>query len=189
MGSGGMADVYLARVSGPAGFVRHVIVKSMFLDEARVLATLHHQGIAQVYDLIELDDERYLLAMGTVHGHTVQTVLREAEAIGVRLPLDFALTVVEATAMALHHAHERRDAACRPLGIVHRDVTPANIMTAFDGAVKLIDFGIATAFERSTETEAASSRARPGTWRPSRRWAATSIAAPTSSGWASCSTS
>ena len=163
VGSGGMADVYLARVSGPAGFVRHVIVKSMrtpgaqalamFLDEARVLATLHHQHIAQVYDLIELDDERYLLAMEYVHGHTVQTVLREAEAIGVRLPLDFALTVVEATAMALHHAHERRDAAGRPLGIVHRDVTPANIMTAFDGAVKLIDFGIATAFERSTETE------------------------------------
>jgi serine/threonine-protein kinase len=158
-----MADIYLARVKGPAGFVRHVIVMSMrsrgdsalamFLDEARLLASLHHQNIAQVYDLVVTEEEECFLAMEYVHGHTIQNTLRMAEINEVRIPLDFALTVVEATAMALHHAHERRDDSGRPLGIVHRDVTPANIMSTFDGAVKLIDFGIATAFERSTETQ------------------------------------
>ncbi|MCA9676188.1 MAG: serine/threonine protein kinase, partial [Myxococcales bacterium] len=158
-----MANVYLARVRGPADFVRHVIVKSirspsdhaqaMFLDEARVLAALHHQNIAQVYDLLVTDAGQYLLVMEYVHGHTVQAVLRRAEIAEFRIPLDFALTVVEAVAMGLHHAHERRDDAGRPRGIVHRDVTPGNIIAAFDGAVKLIDFGIATAFERETETQ------------------------------------
>jgi serine/threonine-protein kinase len=158
-----MSDVYLARATGPAGFSRHVIIKemrnddedarAMFLDEARLLARLHHQNIAQVYDLVATADDRLFLAMEYVHGHTVGAALRVAENEGFRLPLDFALTVVDATAMALHHAHERRDEEGRPLGIVHRDVNPANVMVSFDGAVKLIDFGIASAWERAGDTE------------------------------------
>jgi serine/threonine-protein kinase len=165
LANGGMSRLYLARLDGHAGFARHVVLKtlrpgesddpafvSMFLDEARLVAQLHHQHVAHVYEFGVADDGTYYLAMEYLHGETVRAVLDRARAVGYRLPLDFALTVVCAAAAGLHHAHEQCSAAGRPLGIVHRDVTPVNLIAGYDGAVKLIDFGIAKATVRSTQT-------------------------------------
>lgn len=164
LASGGMASVYLARVSGPGGFQRHVVLKTlrtrhladdtlvpMFLDEARLVAALHHQHIAQVFD-VGSDDGTYYLAMEYVHGETVRRVIDTAQEHERLLPLAFGLTVVSAAAAGLHHAHERRSTSGAPLGIVHRDVTPSNVIVSYDGSIKLIDFGIAKAAERATHT-------------------------------------
>ncbi|MCW5804068.1 MAG: protein kinase [Deltaproteobacteria bacterium] len=163
LAKGGMANVFLARVSGEGGFERHVVLKMigdeqedttlvpMFLDEARIIATLHHQHIAQVYEVGHTDGS-YYLAMEYVHGETVRTVLESTVKLGQRLPLDFGLTVACAAASGLHHAHERRDASGASLGIVHRDVTPSNVLVSYDGSIKVIDFGIAKAARRKTRT-------------------------------------
>jgi len=164
LASGGMASVYLARLSGLGGFERHVVLKTlraeglgddtlvpMFLDEARLVAMLHHPHIAQVYE-VGREDSTYFLAMEYVHGETVRNVLETADQRRRTLPLAFGLTIACAAAAGLHHAHERRGLDGAPLGIVHRDVTPSNVIVSYDGAIKLIDFGIAKAAARSTVT-------------------------------------
>ncbi|HUQ01049.1 MAG TPA: protein kinase [Kofleriaceae bacterium] len=179
LASGGMARVYLARVEGVGGFQRHLVLKtvrpertddtsyvSMFLDEARLIATLHHQHIAQVYDIGVADDGTYFLAMEYLHGETMRHVLERARDLRQRLPLDFSLTVVAAAAAGLHHAHERRGPDGRPLGIVHRDVTPSNVIAGYDGSLKLIDFGIAKAAERSTTTKTGFIKGKAGYMAP-----------------------
>ncbi len=179
LASGGMARVYLARVDGVGGFARHLVLKtvrrertedasyvSMFLDEARLVATLHHQHVAQVYDVGIADDGTYYMAMEYLHGETVRAVLERARDLRERLPLDFSLTVVAAACAGLHHAHERRGPDGRPLGIVHRDVTPSNVIAGYDGSVKLIDFGIAKAVERSTTTKTGFIKGKAGYMAP-----------------------
>jgi serine/threonine protein kinase len=163
LAKGGMANVFLARVGGEGGFERHVVLKMildeqddatlvpMFLDEARIIAALHHQHIAQVYEIGHTEGA-YYLAMEYVHGETVRAVLESTVKLGQRLSLDFGLTVVCAAASGLHHAHERRDASGASLGIVHRDVTPSNVLVSYDGSIKVIDFGIAKAVRRKTRT-------------------------------------
>ena len=132
LASGGMARIYLARVVGVGGFERHVVLKTvrperieddaylaMFLDEARLLATLHHQHVAQVYEVGVADDGTYFLAMEYVHGETLRSVLSRSKRAGVRVPLDFALTSVCAAAAGLpvpqHQAPRAADPA-RPPG-------------------------------------------------------------------------
>jgi serine/threonine-protein kinase len=162
---GGMGDVYLARVEGLGSFQRHVVLKTlevgesdddaiaMFLDEARVLGVLHHQHIAPVYE-IDREDGRMYLVMDYVHGHNAHTVWQRTLEIGAALPIDFSLTVASAAASGLHYAHTRRGTDGALLRIVHRDVSLSNLMIGFDGAVKLIDFGIATATNRLAKTQA-----------------------------------
>ncbi|MCE9578250.1 MAG: protein kinase, partial [Deltaproteobacteria bacterium] len=179
LASGGMARIYLARVSGVGGFERHVVLKTvrperieddaylaMFLDEARLLATLHHQHVAQVYEVGVADDGTYFLAMEYVHGETLRSVLGRAKKTGVRVPLDFALTAVCAAASGLHHAHDRRGTDGQPLSIVHRDVSPSNVIAGYDGSVKLIDFGIAKAAARSTVTQTGYVKGKAGYMSP-----------------------
>src|SRR5262245_37796341 len=160
-----MADVLLARTDGIAGFERHVVIKrihaqlldepryvSMFLDEARLAASLHHHNIVQVNDIGEENGE-YFFAMEYVHGEDARTLLVEASKRQARIPLEHVVTIITASAAGLHHAHEQRTIDGMPLNIVHRDVSPANILIGYDGAVKVADFGIALASHRAEHTQ------------------------------------
>jgi serine/threonine protein kinase len=164
LAEGGMADVLLARTRGIEGFERHVVIKrihaeqardhryvTMFLDEARLAASLHHHNIVQVNDVGEEDNE-YFFAMEYVHGEDVRAVLNTVTRKNERVPLEHIITIVTATAAGLHHAHEQRKPDRTPLGIVHRDVSPANILIGYDGGVKVADFGIAKAAHRNDAT-------------------------------------
>jgi tRNA A-37 threonylcarbamoyl transferase component Bud32 len=175
LAAGGTADVYLAQLTGPGGFARPVVLKAlrpdastdladleMFLDEARLMAQLCHHGIAQVLEVGATGDGSYFVAVEHVPGASLQTTLQTAGRRGVTLPMAFGATVVAAVARALHHAHERRRPDGRHLEIVHRDVTPANIMISHEGGVKLIDFGIARFFERRPQTQVGMVRGSPG---------------------------
>jgi serine/threonine-protein kinase len=124
----------------------------MFLDEARLAASLNHQNVASVFEVGE-DGGIHYLAMEYVHGQDLRALLAKAGSQGTRVPLELALTIVAGAASGLHHAHDRRGPDGQPLGIVHRDVSPSNIMVGYDGAVKLLDFGIAKATARSIETQ------------------------------------
>ena len=159
-----MADVILARVAGVEGFERHVVVKrirteqgsdprfvQMFLEEARLAASLHHHNIVQVHELSE-DGGEYFFAMEYVHGEDLRKVLGHLADHDQRMPIDHCVTIALNTAAALHHAHELRGPDRRPLGIVHCDVSPANILVGLDGDVKLVDFGIATGLGRTSHT-------------------------------------
>jgi serine/threonine protein kinase len=160
-----MARIYIGRSTGIGQFERHVVLKmitpersndltavNMFLDEARLAASLNHQNVGQVFEVGEEGGIHYL-AMEYVHGQDLRAVLAKAGSQGTRIPLELALTVVAGAAAGLNHAHERRGPDGTPLGIVHRDVSPSNIMIGYDGAVKLLDFGIAKATHRSVETQ------------------------------------
>jgi len=174
---GGMGRVWLARSLGTAGFERHVVIKTldtyqdesfvtMFLDEARVLGRMHHQHIAPLFELDRAEDGSYFLVMEYVHGHNAQAVWDRAIEMEAALPLDFALTVAAAAASALHYAHTRTSRDGSALGVVHRDVSLANLMVGFDGAVKLIDFGIAKAVDRATMTQSGYIKGKLGCMAP-----------------------
>jgi serine/threonine-protein kinase len=160
-----MARIYIARSTGIGSFERHVVLKlilperaqdetsvQMFLDEARLAASLNHQNVAQVFEVGREAGIHYL-AMEYVHGQDLRALLARAGSAGTRVPLELALTIVAGAAAGLEHAHERRNSDGTPMGIVHRDVSPSNIMIGYDGAVKLLDFGIAKATSRSIETQ------------------------------------
>ena len=159
-----MADVILARVQGIEGFERHVVIKKihddrareerfvqMFLDEARLAASLHHNNIVHVHDIGQENGE-YFFTMEYVHGEDLRKLLAHMAEKERRVPLDHCVTIALATAAALHHAHEHRTPDRNFAGIVHRDVSPANILVAYDGNVKVVDFGIAKLAQRTEET-------------------------------------
>ena len=161
---GGMAELYTARAGAEGGFEKLVALKRilphlsedasfvrMFLNEARVAAALDHSNIAHVVDFGSVGREHYLV-MEYVHGHSVQELLRTT-AGRERIPLGVALTVAYELATALHYAHEKRASDGRPLGLVHRDVSPSNVLLSEYGGVKLVDFGIAKATEHTRATE------------------------------------
>ena len=163
LATGGMAEIYLARVRGNFEFEKLVVLKmilphvaddpvfvQMFLDEARLAATLHHPNIATVYDVGEAAGT-YFFAMEYVHGEDARTIRVATRTAGQTVPIDHALAIVHGAASALHYAHERTGPD-GPLHIVHRDVSPSNILISYDGAVKLVDFGIARASHRTNKT-------------------------------------
>lgn len=158
---GGMGDVFLGRLDRPPGFGRWVALKvirpdlrrdagvrSMFLDEARVLASLEHPAIAQVVDFGEVEGTPYLL-IEYVAGLSFSRIRGAGP-----LPPPVAARMVAEVARGLHAAHEATDPDGRPLGIVHRDISPQNAMLTFSGRVKLLDFGIALAAERQAASTA-----------------------------------
>ncbi|MEO7731630.1 MAG: serine/threonine-protein kinase, partial [Kofleriaceae bacterium] len=164
LATGGMAQIYLARQSGLGSFERHVVLKTilreratdqrfvtMFLDEAKLAATLNHQNVAQVYE-VDQADGAYFMAMEYVHGENTRAILETTIRRGWTIPLELAVMIISGAAAGLHHAHERHGKNGTPLNIVHRDVSPANIMVGYDGSVKVLDFGIAKAEERATKT-------------------------------------
>jgi serine/threonine protein kinase len=167
--AGGMAEVFLARQWGQGGFFRDVVIKRlfphyaehehalrMFQDEARLLAELSHPNIPQVYDLGHADGYWYL-AMEHVGGVTLTDLCRTSTKLQRPMPLAVAVGIVTQVCMALHHAHERRDREGRALKVVHRDVTPHNIIISLDAVVKVLDFGVAQTSAR-VDTDAGAVR-------------------------------
>lgn len=163
---GGMAEIYLARHHAMEGLERTVVLKkilpkfsqdeefvTMFLDEVRLMAALSHPNIAQVFDL-GIENGSHYLTMEYVRGPTLGTVLLGGDdaAQPQRLPEKEALGIALGVAEALSYVHGRKDESGRPLNIVHRDLNPANVLLSYDGAVKLIDFGIAKAATKVYET-------------------------------------
>jgi tRNA A-37 threonylcarbamoyl transferase component Bud32 len=153
--TGGMAEIYRANYTGIEGFAKELVVKRlreeferrrdvvrMFLDEARVAATLTHNNVVHTYDLGEIAGE-YFIAMELLKGQELVAVLRRAGTAEHKLPRDLVLHVVMQSLEGLHYVHSRADEAGRPLGLVHRDINPTNIHVGYDGVVKIVDFGIA----------------------------------------------
>jgi serine/threonine-protein kinase len=161
-----MAELYLARALGIEGFEKLCVIKQilpqlnenrefieMFLDEARLAATLHHSNIVQVYDIGAVEG-RYFFSMEFLHGEDVRQILKATRGCGRELPLEHVLAIVVGACAGLNYAHDKTDSYGQPLGIVHRDVSPANVFVTYEGGVKLVDFGIAKASTRNTETRA-----------------------------------
>src|SRR4051812_9861602 len=159
-----MADLSIARATGMSGFERHVVIKhlrpeesedatfvEMFLTEARLSGALHHHNIVQVHDIGQ-EAGRHFFAMEYVHGEDVRHLLSRLAQKTAKPPFEHVVAIVSAVAAALHHAHEQKGPDRAPLGIVHRDVTPANIIVGYDGNVKVVDFGIAKAAVRKIDT-------------------------------------
>lgn len=153
--TGGMAEVYRAQYTGIEGFAKELVVKrlreefverpeivQMFLDEARVAATLTHNNVVHTYDLGEIDGE-YFIAMELLVGQELVGVLRRAGATGNMVPLDLTLAIVMQALEGLYYAHSRLDETGESLGLVHRDINPTNIHVGYDGLCKIVDFGIA----------------------------------------------
>jgi serine/threonine-protein kinase len=165
LATGGMAELFLARTASSAGVERYVVLKrvlperlqdhdfvAMFLDEARLAAQLQHPNIAQVFDTGKLG-ESFFFSMEYVHGETVRELMNRAHQRGEPIPIGCTLTIAASAAAGLHHAHERLGLDGKPLNIVHRDVSPSNLMVSYEGNIKVVDFGVAKAAKRSVETE------------------------------------
>ncbi len=163
---GGTAEIYLARIGGAAGFEKYVVVKclhdhladdtefvKMFLDEARLAAHLDHSNIVQTMELGE-HEGRYYMVMEFLAGLSLAMIVRRASERlpGGRIPIPMVLNMLAQASAGLHYAHEKA-ANGKPLNIVHRDISPQNLVISFEGVVKVVDFGIAKAEMRETKTK------------------------------------
>ena len=159
-----MAELFLARRTDAAPDTAPVVLKrilpvhagnqdfvSMFLDEARLASRLNHPNIARVLEVGRIEDT-YFYTMEYVRGKNLREILTQAAVRRARIPLEIAVHVIASAATGLHAAHEQRDLRGQPLEIVHRDVSPSNVMIGEDGTVKIVDFGVAKASDRMTET-------------------------------------
>ena len=163
---GGMAEIFLAKQDGPAGFSKTVVIKrvhkhfskdeefvAMFLDEARLAAQLSHTNIVQIFDFGEQDGS-YYIAMEYLLGEDIHYLVRAAAKRNERMAANVAATMVSQACAGLHAAHTATDDVGRPLKIVHRDISPSNLFVTYQGAVKVLDFGIAKAEGRASSTRA-----------------------------------
>lgn len=160
-----MAELYLARAIGISGFEKLVALKcilpqyatneefiAMFLDEARIAGTLSHPNIGHVYEVGEVG-ESYYFAMEFVHGENAASLYRRSQRRNEEIPLEHCLSVAIGICAGLHYAHEKTDEDGELLGIVHRDVSPSNILITYDGSVKVVDFGVAKAASQEHSTQ------------------------------------
>ena len=166
IGEGGMAEIFIAAAHGAEGFVRNFVVKRMhphlarsrdavnqFIDEGRLQSALVHSNIVPVFDFGRAGEE-YFLALEYIHGRDLERLVRRhVEKFGRSLPAQVAFYILHEVLDALAYAHARTDQAGKSLGIVHRDVSPGNILVSLSGEVKLSDFGIAKAEGRMSRTE------------------------------------
>jgi serine/threonine-protein kinase len=167
LGSGGMANLYLARLAGPEGFEKLVAIKrihehlgaetefiKMFLDEARLAARITHPSVAQVLELGFLEGSHFI-AMEYVEGESLAALMKR-----VKPSLPTCARIIAAAASGLHAAHELRDHEGHLLNVVHRDVSPTNILISYEGSVKVVDFGVARARSNLHTTDAGTRKGR-----------------------------
>ena len=165
IGQGGMAEVFRAVARGTQGFARILVVKrilpelskdprfvQMFIDEAKICALISHPNVVQVYEFGRLADTHFM-TMEYIHGRNLSVVMEKLASAGRLSPPDVICEIIRQACLGLHHAHTMTNAEGNPLQIIHRDVTPANLMLGFNGAVKVLDFGIARAAEELKETK------------------------------------
>ncbi|MBN2493679.1 MAG: protein kinase [Deltaproteobacteria bacterium] len=169
---GGMAEIFLATHAGPEGFRKKVAIKrvlapfaqnehfvTMFLDEARLAARFSHPNIVQIFDLGEVHGE-YYLAMEYVHGASLSMLLKACSQTQVKIPAEIAVKTISMACEGLHYAHNFADEDGVPLNLIHRDISPQNIMLSYTGAVKLLDFGVAKAAINVYRTQATSMKGK-----------------------------
>src|SRR5271166_6095918 len=162
--SGGMAAVHLGRLVGAVGFSRTVAIKrmhphltedpefvSMFLDEARLAARVRHPNVVGTLDIVAEGGELFLV-MDYVQGETLGRLLHASSKRGARVPVPIVAAIASGILHGLHAAHEARDEQGQPLGIVHRDVSPQNVIVGVDGVPRVLDFGVAKAVGRLQTT-------------------------------------
>lgn len=165
IGVGGMAEVFRARQTGADGFERYVAIKrilpgiaadhdfvEMFIDEAKIAVQLSHPNIAQIYDL-GMEDGVYFIAQEYIHGRDMGAIVERQRAAGVPLPIPLVVHIGMKVCEALQHAHTAVGPGGQPLQIIHRDVSPSNVLVSYEGAVKVIDFGLAKAQGRLSTTQ------------------------------------
>ena len=162
---GGMAEVYKAKAFGVEGFERLLAIKKildsiaedesfikMFIDEAKIAGQLNHPNIAQIFDLGQVDDS-YFIALEYIGGKDLKTKFERARRIGEEVSIPRICYTIMKVCEGLGHAHEKKDPQGRPLDIVHRDISPQNILVSYEGEVKIIDFGIAKAQGKTSQTQ------------------------------------
>lgn len=166
LAAGGMAQLFLALQKSVAGFEKLVVIKrilpqmnqdrafiDMLLQEARIAATLSHPNIVQIFDVGQVDGT-YFIAMEHIHGEDIRSLVRQMKAAGYReFPLEHAIGIALGMCAGLAYAHEKRDLDGSPLNIVHRDISPQNVVVTFSGDVKIVDFGIAKSDAATNETK------------------------------------
>lgn len=163
---GGMAEIFKAKQSGPRGFERILVIKrilshlnedqefkQMFDDEAKIAAQLRHANIVQIFELGDVEGIPYI-AMEYVEGRNLRDLTRSIQSKGLQLSLEQVLFIVSETLRGLQFAHHRTDSSGQALEIIHRDMSPQNIILSYEGEVKILDFGIAKAASRISKTEA-----------------------------------
>ncbi len=179
---GGMAEVWQARRRGVEGFQKTVAIKkilshltdstdfvTMFIDEAKLAAQLNHNNIAQIYDLGKVGPD-YYIAMEYVDGKDLRSILKAGREVGMPLPMGLALMIAARLARALDYAHRKRDFENRALGLVHRDVSPQNVLISYEGEIKLCDFGIAKAVVKASTTQMGALKGKLQYMSPEQAW-------------------
>jgi serine/threonine protein kinase len=163
--AGGMAAVHLGRLLGPVGFARTVAIKrlhpqfakdpafvAMFLDEARLASRIRHPNVVPTLDVVSIDDEIFLV-MEYVHGESLAKLIKSSNARDELVPVEIAVSILVQALHGLHAAHEATSERGKPLQIVHRDVSPHNLLVGIDGVTSVLDFGIAKATSRMQVTQ------------------------------------
>src|SRR5262249_28106507 len=179
---GGMAEVFKAKRSGVAGFEKVVAVKrilnhlsdnkefvDMFIDEAKMVAGLTHPNIVQIFDLGRLE-RSYFIAMEYIHGRDLRSIMKRAKERGIRIPMDLSVAIINNVCAAPDSPHRKKEEAGRAMEIVHRDVSPQNILISFEGDVKLTDFGIAKAATKASTTDRGALRGKLLYMSPEQAW-------------------
>lgn len=179
---GGMAEVWRARRSGVEGFQKTVAIKkilshltdspdfvNMFIDEAKLAAQLTHNNIIQIYDLGKVSED-FFIAMEYVDGRDLRTILKKSASLEKPLPMHLGLTIVAALAKALDYAHRKKGFDGRALGLVHRDVSPQNVLISYEGEIKLCDFGIVKAVAKASTTQMGALKGKLQYMSPEQAW-------------------
>ena len=180
--TGGMAEVWKARKRGEEGFQKTVAIKKilphlsdnqdfieMFVDEAKLAAQLNHSNIIHIYDLGKIQSS-YFIAMEYVDGHDLKTILRRGQDRDHPLGVELSLFIASKIGSALDYAHRRRDLNDKEMELVHRDVSPQNVLVSQDGDIKLCDFGIAKAASKASHTQAGALKGKLQYMSPEQAW-------------------